>query len=97
MPMKTEDLLLLVKAGFTKEDIAALNQDPEDKQPEPAPKPEAKQPEPEPAPVPAMPDLSGLLKEIQDMKKTMSTLALVKNTEEIKPEKDKLQEALSKL
>lgn len=48
--MKVDEILKLIDAGYTKEEIAALSGDPQP-QPEPKPEPEQKQ-EPEPKPEP---------------------------------------------
>lgn len=51
--MKLEEVMALVNAGYTKEEIAAMEQ-PTDPTPAPAPTPEpAPQPTPEPVPAPA--------------------------------------------
>ena len=73
--MKAEDILALVNAGYTKEEIAAMGTTPEpEKKPEPAPEPE-KKPVPEPEqkqePAPANNQVAELT---QQMSKLIATL-----------------------
>ena len=51
--MKFDDVMLLIKAGYTKEEIQAMDMSNVGTEPEPAPAPEPKEPTPEPAPEPA--------------------------------------------
>ena len=51
--MKYEEIIKLLDAGYTREEILQMDEH----EPEPAPEPE---PEPEPAPAPA-PDMSGMM------------------------------------
>ena len=86
MAFNNEDILTLAKAGFTAQQIAALNtvqQDPAP-QPEPAPAPQpepqpatapAPQPEPAPAPQPA-PSTNDILAEISALHKDMQSALL---------------------
>ena len=91
-----EDILALAKAGFTAQQIAALNNvgtapAPEPQpQPEPAPAPEPKpepQPQPEPAPAPepkpepAPDNTNAILAEISAMNKNLQSV-LLQNTQQ---------------
>lgn len=97
--MKTEDLILLVKAGYTKADIEAINSAPAE-DPKPDPKPEGKKeepkPEPEAKPEPKQED-NPVLKEMQELRKSIMKLAVVNGAAPVQDEKDKLEEALKKL
>lgn len=98
--MKVDDILTLIRAGYTKEDIEAMNQAPAE-QPKPEPKPEVKKeepktPEPEAKPEPK-PEENPVLKEMQELRKSIMKLAVVNGAAEIQDEKDKLNEALKKL
>lgn len=86
MAFNNEDILTLAKAGFTAQQIAALNtvqQAPATEpvaQPEPAPQPEptpapAPQPEPQQAPQPA-PSTNDILAEISALHKDMQSALL---------------------
>lgn len=98
--MKVDDILTLIRAGYTKEDIEALNQEPAE-QPKPEQKPEAKKeeqrtPEPEAKPE-SKQEEDPVLKEMQELRKSIMKLAVVNGAADIKDEKDKLNEALKKL
>ena len=86
MAFNNEDILTLAKAGFTAQQIAALNtvqQAPAPQpEPQPAPQPEpqpapapAPQPEPQPAPQPA-PSTNDILAEISALHKDMQSALL---------------------
>ena len=65
--MKLEDVMALVRAGYTKDDIAAMSAPEPAPEPEPAPVPApAPEPAPEPAPAPAtqVSQTEALLREI---------------------------------
>lgn len=69
--MKVEDIIKLIDAGYTKEDIQAMNA--------PEPEPEAAPaPAPDPAPAPA-PDekMSAMLQEIKDLKKAVYAMNIM--------------------
>ena len=71
--MKVEELLKLVDAGFTKEEILALNQATEPRpepRPEPLPEPEKAEPEPkkEPESDPVAEALASLNEQMKEMK-----------------------------
>ena len=96
--MKIDDILTLIKAGYTKEDIEALNSAPaEEPKKEPAPEPKKEEPKPEPEPKPEEDKESKVLKEMQELRKSIMKLAVVNGAAEIKDNKDKLEEALKKL
>ena len=89
-----DDILALAKAGFTAQQIAALNNvgtapasQPEPQpQPEPAPAPEQKpepqpQPEPAPEPQPAPDNTNAILAEISAMNKNLQSV-LLQNTQQ---------------
>ena len=96
--MKIDDILTLIKAGYTKEDIEALNSAPADEpKKEPAPEPKKEEPKPEPEPKPEEDKGSKVLKEMQELRKSIMKLAVVNGAAEIKDNKDKLEEALKKL
>lgn len=69
--MKVEDIIKLIDAGYTKEDIQAMNAP--DPEPEAAPAPA-----PDPAPAPA-PDenMSAMLQEIKDLKKAVYAMNIM--------------------
>ena len=99
--MKVDDILTLIKAGYTKEDIEKMT---DDASPVPAPQPSEESPTDEPAepekPKPteaAQPEESSIAKEIADLKKQILTLSLVNHAADIPNEADKLESALKKL
>ena len=98
--MKVDDILTLIKAGYTKEDIEKMT---DDASPVPAPQPSEESPTDEPAEPEkpkteaAQPEESALAKEIADLKKQILTLSLVNHAAEIPNEADKLESALKKL
>lgn len=97
--MKVDDILTLIRAGYTKEDIEKMT----DASPVPAPQTSEESPTEEPAepekskPEAAQPEESALAKEIADLKKQILTLSLVNHAAEIPNEADKLESALKKL
>lgn len=74
--MKIEDIIKLIDAGYTKEDIQAMNNAPE---PEPAPAPEPEQtPAPAAAPEPSpSADMSAMLQELKDLKKAVYAMNIM--------------------
>ena len=97
--MKLDDILTLIKAGYTKDDIEKMT---EDASPVPAPQPSEESPteepaEPEKPKEAAQPEESALAKEISELKKQILTLSLVNHAAEIPNEADKLESALKKL
>lgn len=67
--MKILELIKLIDAGYTKEEIQAMNAPATE--PDPAPDPEPK-PAPDPAPAPAQDEtMAAMLKEMQDLKKAV--------------------------
>lgn len=85
MAFNNEDILTLAKAGFTAQQIAALNTVQQAPAPAPVPQPEpapaqpepqqATQPEPQPAPQPA-PSTNDILAEISALHKDMQSALL---------------------
>ena len=77
MAFNNEDILVLAKAGFNAQQIAALNMVGAAPAPAPAPTPEptpAPAPEPTPAPAPAAPQgatVDDVLKSVKDLTQTM--------------------------
>jgi len=77
MAFNNEDILILAKAGFNAQQIAALNMVGAAPAPTPAPTPEptpAPAPEPTPAPAPAAPQgatVDDVLKSVKDLTATM--------------------------
>ena len=97
--MKLDDILTLIKAGYTKEDIEKIT---DDASPVPAPQTSEESPSEEPAEPEkpkeaAQPEESALAKEISELKKQILTLSLVNHAAEIPNEADKLETALKKL
>lgn len=93
--MNIEQIIKLIDAGYTKEDIEKMNQPAAD----PAPAPEAKQPEqaqPEQAkPEPAQPEEkkpesepvnAQMLKELQDLKKAVYAMNIMQSSQPAQPE-----------
>ena len=93
--MNIEQIIKLIDAGYTKEDIEKMNQPAAD----PAPAPEAKQPEqaqPEQAkPEPAQPEEkkpesepvnAQMLKELQDLKKAVFAMNIMQSSQPAQPE-----------
>ena len=95
--MKTEDLILLVKAGYTKEEINALTSSPVPPQPAPAESPKPEPAETEKTEAAAKPDDTPVMKEILDLKKQIMNLSRSQNAADIPNEADKLETALKKL
>lgn len=88
--MNIEQIIKLIDAGYTKEDIEKMNQPasdpapaPEAKQPDPAqpeqPKPEEKKPESEPV-------NAQMLKELQDLKKAVFAMNIMQSSQPAQPE-----------
>ena len=93
--MNIEQIIKLIDAGYTKEDIEKMNQPASD----PAPAPEAKQPEqtqPEPVPAPepkpeekkpeSEPVNAQMLKELQDLKKAVYAMNIMQSSQPAQPE-----------
>lgn len=74
--MKLEEIMALVNAGYTKEEIAALEQ-PANPEPAPAPQPEpAPAPAPTPAPEPAQPTMADLMQSIAKLTSAVQANAI---------------------
>lgn len=93
--MKTEDLILLIKAGYTKADIDAMNE----KQEEPKEKPAVKHPDPEEKPEEKQEEKADdpVMTELKALKDQISKLSVTHGAADIPKEEDKLQAALAKL
>ena len=86
--MKLEEVMKLIDAGYTKEDIQGFMKPS-------APAPEEKKPaEPEPAPE-AQPD-NAVLKELQELRKAVKAMTIVTGAAE-KPAEKSVQDILDKL
>lgn len=86
--MNVEQIIKLLDAGYTKEDIEKMNQPaaepaPEEKQPEPAPAPEAK---PEEKKTESEPVNNQMLKELQDLKKAVYAMNIMNSSQPGQPE-----------
>ena len=94
--MELNDIILLIKAGYTKADIEAMNA------PEPQPEQQAKEPEPKqeeaPAAVPQQTVKSDpVMDELKQLKDQISKLSISQNAASIPDPVDKLNAALAKL
>ena len=83
--MKLEEVIKLIDAGYTKEDIQGMLQ--------PAPQP-AEEPKAEPAPAPKPED--PVLKELQELRKAVKAMTIVTGAAE-KPTKTSVDDVLDKL
>lgn len=91
--MNIEQIIKLIDAGYTKEDIEKMNQPaadpeplkekPEQAQPEPAPAPEAK---PEEKKTESEPVNNQMLKELQDLKKAVYAMNIMNSSQPGQPE-----------
>ena len=90
--MKTEDILLLIKAGYTKADIEAMNEKPAEKLPDPEEKPKEKQEEKQ-----EEKNEDPVMTELKALKDQISKLSVTQGAADIPKEEDKLQAALAKL
>ena len=80
--MNVEQIIKMIDAGYTKEEIEQMTQ------PEPEPKPELKQepePKPEPKPQPKTVD-DPVLKELQDLKKAVYAMNIMQSSQPAKAE-----------
>jgi hypothetical protein len=88
--MNVEQIIKLLDAGYTKEDIEKMNQPAQD----PAPAPEEKQPESVPAPeakpeekkTESEPVNNQMLKELQDLKKAVYAMNIMNSSQPAQPE-----------
>ena len=95
--MNVEQIIKLLDAGYTKEDIEKMNQPAQD----PAPAPEEKQPEPVPAPeakpeekkTESEPVNNQMLKELQDLKKAVYAMNIMQSAQ---PEQQSIDDILAK-
>lgn len=95
--MNVEQIIKLLDAGYTKEDIEKMNQPAQD----PAPAPEAKEPEPAPAPeakpeekkTESEPVNNQMLKELQDLKKAVYAMNIMQSAQ---PEQQSIDDILAK-
>ncbi len=72
--MKIEDLIKLIDAGYTKEDIEKMNAPAPETTPEPEPAPA---PEPAAAPAPEPDNTAAMLQELRDLKKAVYAMNLM--------------------
>lgn len=94
--MELNDIILLIKAGYTKADIEAMNA-PEPKQEQPASEPEKKLEE-APAAIPQQTVKSDpVMDELKQLKDQISKLSISQNAASIPDPVDKLNAALAKL
>lgn len=84
--MKLEEIIKLIDAGYSKEEIQAMNQ-PEEAPAEPEEQPEAQEAQPA---APAV-DLSALQKELADIKKGLYAMNIMNSTQ---PEKKSADDVL---
>lgn len=84
--MKVEEVIKLIDAGYSKEDIDKMLQ------PEPEPKPDP-EPEPKPDPEPkAEPEIDPVLKELQDLKKAVYAMNIMNSAQ---PEQKSVDDILA--
>ncbi len=94
--MELNDIILLIKAGYTKADIEAMNA-PEPKQEQQAKEPEKKQEE-APAAIPQQSAKTDpVMDELKQLKDQISKLSISQNAASIPDPVDKLNAALAKL
>lgn len=92
--MNVEQIIKLLDAGYTKEDIEKMNQPAQDPEPAPEEKPEQAQPEPAPAPetkpeekkTESEPVNNQMLKELQDLKKAVYAMNIMNSSQPGQPE-----------
>lgn len=92
--MNVEQIIKLLDAGYTKEDIEKMNQPAQDPAPAPETKPEQAQPEPAPAPetkpeekkTESEPVNNQMLKELQDLKKAVYAMNIMNSSQPGQPE-----------
>lgn len=84
--MKVEEVIKLIDAGYSKEEIDKMLQ------PEPEPKPDP-EPEPKPDPEPkAEPGIDPVLKELQDLKKAVYAMNIMNSAQ---PEQKSVDDILA--
>ena len=84
--MKVEEVIKLIDAGFSKDEIDKMLQ------PEPEPKPDP-EPEPKPDPEPkAEPEIDPVLKELQDLKKAVYAMNIMNSAQ---PEQKSVDDILA--
>ena len=84
--MKVEEVIKLIDAGYSKEEIDKMLQ------PEPEPKPDP-EPEPKPDPEPkAEPEIDPVLKELQDLKKAVYAMNIMNSAQ---PEQKSVDDILA--
>ena len=86
--MNVEQIIKLLDAGYTKEDIEKMNQpaaepEPQEEKPEPAPAPETK---PEEKKTESEPVNNQMLKELQDLKKAVYAMNIMNSSQPVKSE-----------
>ena len=84
--MKVEEVIKLIDAGYSKDEIDKMLQ------PEPEPKPDP-EPEPKPDPEPkAEPEIDPVLKELQDLKKAVYAMNILNSAQ---PEQKSVDDILA--
>ena len=84
--MKVEEVIKLIDAGYSKDEIDKMLQ------PEPEPKPDP-EPEPKPDPEPkAEPEIDPVLKELQDLKKAVYAMNIMNSAQ---PEQKSVDDILA--
>ena len=84
--MKVEEVIKLIDAGYSKEEIDKMLQ------PEPEPKPKTEpDPEPDPEPKPE-PEIDPVLKELQDLKKAVYAMNIMNSAQ---PEQKSVDDILA--
>ena len=84
--MKVEEVIKLIDAGYSKDEIDQMLQ------PEPEPKPDP-EPEPKPDPEPkAEPEIDPVLKELQDLKKAVYAMNIMNSAQ---PEQKSVDDILA--
>ena len=78
--MKYEEIIKLLDAGYSRDEILAMKE-------EPAPAPDPKEPEPEPAPAPEPADITaGIMEEVKgmfaEMKKELTAMNIMNSRQE---------------
>lgn len=94
--MELNDIILLIKAGYTKADIEAMNA-PEPEPAKPAAEPEKKQEPAKPAPEQQAVKPDPVMDELKQLKDQISKLSISQNAASIPDPVDKLNAALAKL
>ncbi len=90
--MTLEQIVKLLDAGYTKEDIQKLQEPEAEPKPEPEPEPAA-EPTPEPKPKPE-PEQNAVIKELQELKKAVYAMNIMQSAQ---PDKASTDDILAKV